>query len=65
MYSWLDFHSPETDCDGSNRRFKRGTMHQWKNVTPDGGKLRMVACAQPIAGAIEVDGKKLETEWKF
>ncbi|KAK4609067.1 Cupin-domain-containing oxidoreductase srdD [Fulvia fulva] len=43
---------------------QRGTMHMWKNVTPEGGKVRMVAVAQPIAGPIEVGGKKLETEWR-
>lgn len=44
---------------------QRGTMHQWKNVTPNGGILRMAAIAQAIVTPIEVGGKKLDTEWNF
>ncbi|EME39073.1 cupin domain-containing protein [Dothistroma septosporum NZE10] len=45
---------------------QRGTMHKWVNVTPNGGQMKMVTMAQPIAngGPIVVGGEKLETEWK-
>lgn len=42
---------------------QRATMHSWKNVSPNGGKVRMMAMAQPIVAPLEVGGKKLETEW--
>lgn len=41
---------------------QRGTIHMWKKITPDGGKVKMVAVAQPIVAPIEVGGKKLESE---
>ncbi|KAK4539857.1 hypothetical protein LTR36_010318 [Oleoguttula mirabilis] len=44
---------------------QRGTMHMWKNVTPDDGWARMAGFATPIAQPFEVAGKRLETEWRM
>ena len=44
---------------------QRGTMHQWKNVTPNGGVAKMACFAQSIVAPLEVSGKKLDTEWVF
>ncbi|KAI5357574.1 Putative rmlC-like cupin domain superfamily, rmlC-like jelly roll protein [Septoria linicola] len=43
---------------------QRGTMHKWKNVTPNNGKMRMMALVQPIVTPLRVGGKSLDTEWQ-
>lgn len=42
----------------------RGTMHQWTNRSPNDGRARIVAFAQDIV-PVEIEGKKLETEFIF
>lgn len=43
---------------------QRATMHQWKNVTPNGGWARMAGFATPIVEPLEIGGKRLETEFR-
>ena len=40
-----------------------GTMHKWKNITPNEGVMRLLAFAQAISAPLDIGGKKLETEW--
>ncbi|KAL4865539.1 hypothetical protein BDV12DRAFT_200071 [Aspergillus spectabilis] len=40
---------------------QRGTMHAWRNVTPDGSWARMLYVLLPAEG-VEVEGKKLGEE---
>lgn len=44
---------------------QRGTMHQWNNVTPDGGVARLFGVAVACEDPVRVGGKELSTEWKF
>lgn len=43
---------------------QRNTMHLWKNVTPDEGWASMFFVALDIV-QLEVNGKKMESEWHF
>ena len=42
---------------------QRGTMHTWKNVTPNDGRMRMLCMAQPCVEPIEIGEKKLGVQW--
>ena len=42
---------------------QRGTMHKWRNVTPNSGVGKVVTRIQSIREPIEVGGEKLQTEW--
>lgn len=44
---------------------QRGTLHKWINVTPGGGKLRMLGTVISVQGPIEIGGQKLDAEWRF
>ncbi|KAK5114237.1 hypothetical protein LTR85_010302 [Meristemomyces frigidus] len=44
---------------------QRGTMHMWKNITPNDGWAKMAGFATPIAQPFEIAGKKLESEWRM
>ena len=44
---------------------QRATMHQWVNVTPNGGWVRMIGFSSGIAGPVKVGGKELGTEFRF
>lgn len=42
---------------------QRGTMHMWKDVTPNGGHAKIFGIAQPIQQPLKVGDLTLETEW--
>lgn len=42
---------------------QRGTMHKWKNVTPNGGQVKMFSVMQPIQQPLRVGEKVLGSEW--
>lgn len=44
---------------------QRGTMHQWNNVTPNGGVAKLFGVAVTSKEPIAVGGKELSTEWNF
>ncbi|KAI4283251.1 MAG: hypothetical protein L6R38_002293 [Xanthoria sp. 2 TBL-2021] len=43
---------------------QRATMHTGKNVTPNGGALKLLGSAVPCVIPVEVGEHKLEEEWK-
>lgn len=40
----------------------RGTMHMWRNVTPNNGTARLIAISHEMV-PIEIDGKELGEDW--
>ncbi|RAO72178.1 uncharacterized protein BHQ10_008190 [Talaromyces amestolkiae] len=42
---------------------QRGTMHKWRNVTPDEGWARWVCFIQAAAGPVKVGDRVLDNEW--
>lgn len=42
---------------------QRGTMHKWRNVTPNDGWARWVVFIQAAAGPVKVGGRILGNEW--
>ncbi|KAF2158832.1 hypothetical protein M409DRAFT_30704 [Zasmidium cellare ATCC 36951] len=44
---------------------QRGTMHQWRNVTPDNGVARLLGVAVASEEPVKVGEKELGTEWHF